>query len=159
MARKVPSAKARLVELEEEVACFKELARVALGSSSCPACSEPVPSEGADVKAAVAAESKAAEARAKLAGLRSEIEAAGVRDPVKRLEILRARASADGSWIAAAQLGKAVDEAAAKQEAERRRKAEEARRDPARLVDKIQRALRALPDALREDVLRPFGRR
>ena len=114
MARKVPSAKARLVELEEEVACFKELARVALGSSSCPACSEPVPSEGADVKAAVAAESKAAEARAKLAGLRSEIEAAGVRDPVKRLEILRARASADGSWIAAAQLGKQVDEAAAK---------------------------------------------
>jgi hypothetical protein len=153
MTRKRPTD-TREADLADEVARFEMLALVALGKGECPKCNADIPCERPDVKAAVAAESQASKARARLADLRAELEMASIADPVQRAESLRTRAAAAGSWVAASQLGKQVDEALAKQKADDLAAAERARRNPAEQRQKILATFRAMPDKLREELLK-----
>jgi myosin heavy subunit len=95
------SLEARAKELEEQIRKFDALTAAAIKTSQ--------------MSAAVSAAAKATELRRSLARLRSEIEAIAVDDPVLRLDRLQRAAAADGSWVAAAQLQRQLEEAKVKQ--------------------------------------------
>jgi hypothetical protein len=63
------------------------------------------------VSSAVAAASRRTSAQASLHALEQTIAASNSRDPVRRLEILRRAASADGSYVAAAHLSEQIEAA------------------------------------------------
>jgi predicted S18 family serine protease len=89
---KLTALDVRVAELRTEISRFEALA-VKAESGDRP-----------DLKAAVAAETRASALRKELANILAEQEAAGVRDPVKRAGSLARRAAADGSWVAAQKL-------------------------------------------------------
>jgi hypothetical protein len=63
------------------------------------------------MSAAVNAAAKATDLRKSLARLRGEIECIGLTSPTERLDRLHRAAAADGSWVAAAQLYRQLEEA------------------------------------------------
>jgi hypothetical protein len=86
---------ARIVELESAIKRFDTLTGAA--------------AKDKQFTAAVNASSRMATLQKELHALRQEIEAADIADPLERLESLRQRAAAEGSWVAAAQFGAQLD--------------------------------------------------
>lgn len=75
---------------------------------------------------------------------------------MKRARNAYERAAAQGAWAPAVVLQRRVEELEAKAAAEVAAAQAAVNRDPAKLTLKLQNALRALPDSLREEVLAPF---
>ena len=140
------AATTRIAEIDEDITLYRRLMATAISRGQ--------------VAAAVAAAAKRTACERERANLRCTMAAAAERDPVRALEILRDAASAEGSWIASAQLERQVEAAIRERDAAAAAaaaaKETERRRDPARLVLQLQNALRALPDSMREEVLAPF---
>ena len=103
---------------------------------------------------AVSAAAKAAELRRDLARLKAEVEAEASTDPLDRMERMYQGAAADGSWIAAEKIAKAIDIERAKRRAVEAAASEQARRDPAEMRKLLVDALRRLPASMRGDIIR-----
>lgn len=150
MARKRPLVEARMAELQAEVDDFARLREAALGDLRCPACGGP--SEGRrDVKAAVAARAKEADARSRLADMKFELELEGVRDPVKRFERRASHAASSGSFVASQQFTAAAEKARIAAELEEERRRAEMQRDVHGILAEIDRTIEVLPEKLRDE--------
>lgn len=137
---KEPSATAdRIDELRALIARFEDLEADARDANQ--------------MSAAVSAAGRAADARRQLASILAEQEVAKERDPVRKIEMLHARAAQDGSWVAAARLSEQVDEARRKQDAERQAAAEAARRDPVATRAAAVVAFKRQPESMQELLL------
>ena len=138
--RKKPTAtarmKERLVEIERDIERYDVLVKVGarLGQGG----------------AAVAAAGKRTACERERASLRLTMAAATERDPVRALEILRDAASAEGSWIAATQLGKLVEEERVKAAAAAAAAKDAAKRDPDWALKATVASLKRMPEAMQE---------
>jgi hypothetical protein len=102
MAKRVPRSEASSLEeqakeIESQVRKFDALTAAAVKAEQ--------------MSAAVNAAAKATELRKSLARLRGEIDSIGMTSPTERLDRLHRAAAADGSWVAAAQLYRQLEEA------------------------------------------------
>ena len=135
----VSAVDARINELIQQIDEFDRISTAAV--------------EASQMNAATAARKQAGDCRAALAGIRAEQEIARTRDPVRRLELTQARAVQDGSWVAAAALGKQVEELKAVVAAKKAKKAEESARDPALVRKAAVAGVKRMPDAMQEELM------
>jgi hypothetical protein len=126
----------RADDLEEEIRDFERLVNEARGAGQ--------------FSAAIAGQVKIAAMRKQLADIRQEIELATIRDEVRRLEALRSRAAADGSYGPAASLGEQLERARARQEAEEAARKEAAKKTPEQIIERVAGMIVTMPDSMRE---------
>ena len=130
------SHQARIDELQAEIRDFEDMAATA-GTKNA-------------LTAAVNAKKQASNLRRTLDQYRAEMEATAVKSPLRRAEMLRQRAAADGSWIAAAQLGKLVEEERVKAAAAAAAEKDAAKRDPGWALKATVASLKRMPEAMQE---------
>lgn len=140
MTKPTPADDARVVELQSRIAEYDMLVATAL--------------ERNQVGSAVGAlHGKTATAK-ELRSLLIAREISAITDPVKRLERIRQEAVANESHVAAAQLGRQIEEARAKQDAERAEAAERKKKKPTEALDRLAQSIALMPDKMREDLFR-----
>ena len=138
MPKRKTAVDLRIADLVTQIAAFDDMAEE--GSER-------------DLAARVGARKNAAMLRKDLASIRAEREAARERDPIRRLEMLQARAVQDGSWVAAAQLGKQIEMARQQRAADEARAEEERRRSPEAVMVAMVERIRTVPELMAERIV------